>query len=164
MRSRFHVTLLGLSVFAATAGCESLTSSDILHAEFAAEQEEIARTIREIYASAERKELDRLEAYHFFGPKFSKFGDRGGRQDAEVTRAAERNAIGGLDAFRATVDDLKVDVFGETAVATFIVRYEAVVEDETVRGELRTTMVFVRVGHDWKIAHEHFSPYEAAQS
>jgi len=126
-----------------------------------AEQEkEVEQTLHAIFEAAEKKDLDRLEGYHIFGPGFTKFSERGARQDAALTRSSERKGIGGLDTFRPEVEDLKVDVFGRVAIATFLLRYEAVASQETLKGNLRATMVFVRGGPGWRITHEHFSEFQ----
>lgn len=64
-------------------------------------------------------------------------------------------------AFRA--EDLKVDVFGPAAVATFVVDCSATMPDgETYEVRSRATLVFVDDGGDWKIAYEHFSVFPSA--
>lgn len=169
-------TLVG---FAVLTGCQSPPRSDFtedrVRGTYANEQEEVERTLQGIFDAAERKDLDRLEQYHLFGPKFTKFSEQGPRQDADVTSRSERQGIGGLLAFRPTLEDLKVDVFGEMAIATFTLRYEAVTTEQTLKGHSRATIVFVKVNGDgdgagvedqdgdWRITHEHFSPVEPKQ-
>lgn len=153
--------LLRWSLFAALlVSCRSEPAIDIVESSFPDAQEEIERTLHAILRAAEEKDFDALERYHLYGPKFSKFSGSGARQNAEVARAAERNGIGALVAFRPAAEGLKVDVFGRVAVATFIMRYEVATSDATLNESARSTMVFVKDGPDWKIAHEHFSPVE----
>ena len=54
-------------------------------------------------------------------------------------------------------DGLKIDVFGKVGVATFVLNYSFKVGEETVEKQAKTTMVFVKEGGEWKIAHEHLS-------
>jgi ketosteroid isomerase-like protein len=56
---------------------------------------------------------------------------------------------------------LKVDLFGEAAVATFILEENMTTEGETLSVKARSTMVFVRGDDRWKIAHEHFSAFKS---
>jgi ketosteroid isomerase-like protein len=56
------------------------------------------------------------------------------------------------------VEDLKVDVIGRTAVATFLMLYEAAARGQTSRATVRTTLVWVKVESGSKIVHEHLSP------
>jgi hypothetical protein len=126
----------------------------------AEDEKEVEQTLHAIFEAAEKKDLDRLEGYHLFGPGFTKFSERGTRQDAALARSSERKGIGGLEAFHPEVEDLKVDVFGRVAIATFLLRYEAVASQLTQKGKLRATIVFVRVGPEWRITHEHFSEFQ----
>jgi hypothetical protein len=142
--------------------CRTSRSVDAVTGSFPEAQKEVERTLLDLLAAAESKEFTRLEAMHLYGPKFSRWdGQSPGRLDAEATRRSERAGIEPLDAFRATVEDLKVDVFGVTAVATFVMHYEAVAAGQTSRAKTRATLVWVKTDSGWKIAHEHFSPFPA---
>lgn len=158
MRALRRIVATGV-LLALLTGCR-LPPAEIVESPFPEAQKEVERTLREILAAAEKKDLDRLEAFHLFGPKFTKFSERGGRQDGDVTRQSERRGIGALAAFRPKVEDLKVDVFGSVAIATFIMNYEVVTAEETSNGSARSTLVFVNDDSAWKIVHEHFSPLE----
>jgi ketosteroid isomerase-like protein len=56
------------------------------------------------------------------------------------------------------LETVKVDVFGDVGIATFILDYSFEVEGATVRKKDRATLVFVKEGGEWKITHEHLSP------
>lgn len=178
MKDVYRTALMCVGLFgglSALNGCQSPPRADfpedLVQGTFAGEQEKVERTLRDVFAAAEKKDLERLEQFHLFGPKFTKFSEQGARQDAEVTRKSERQGIGDLVAFRPTLEDLKVDVFGEMAIATFTLRYEAVTPETTAKGHSRATIVFVKVNRDadgdqdgdWRITHEHFSPFEPKQ-
>ena len=53
-------------------------------------------------------------------------------------------------------DALKIDVFGNVGIATFTLDYSFASGAETVHKQDRSTMVFVKEGGAWKIAHEHY--------
>jgi hypothetical protein len=95
-------------------------------------------------------------------PKFTKFddGEPPERQDAAAGRKGEHDASTALKSFTARIEELKVDVFGNVAVTTFLFPYEAQMEKEKLAGKSRMTMVFAKQGADWKIVHEHGSPYK----
>jgi ketosteroid isomerase-like protein len=140
-----------------------MISNDVIHATHPTEQAQVEERLREIISAVQNKDLDRLESYHLFGPKFAKFDDFEplDRQDAETTRTLEREAITGVKEFRPNVTDLKVDVFGPVAVATFVFEYGITTEDdEELSVRARSTMVFAKDGPEWKIVHEHFSPFK----
>src|SRR5205814_8119932 len=85
----------------------------------------ITTILSDIIDAAQKTHVARLDAFHAYGPKFSKFEDDGlGRQDAAAGKKGEDDAIVAVKSFAAKVNDLKVDVFGSTAVATMILAYD----------------------------------------
>jgi ketosteroid isomerase-like protein len=148
-------------VAAILASCRAPESIDPVAGQFPEARAEIEQAVRDLLAAAERKDFPTLESLHLEGPKFSKWEGKD-RLDAEGNRRAERAGIEALDAFHPAVEDLKVDIFGATAVATFAMPYEVVAAGRTTRARLRATLVWVKVDSGWKVAHEHFSPFPAA--
>jgi ketosteroid isomerase-like protein len=126
------------------------------------EQLEVERRIEDIMSAARRQAVDELESYHAFGRKFTKFDDFEPleRQDADTTRRLEREAILGVEEFDPRVTDLKVDVFGPVAVATFVMDNTVVAEGQRQELQARGTLVLARA-QEWLIVHEHFSPFAA---
>ena len=106
-------------------------------------QAEAAARLTEIMAAAEAREVDRLEAYHLYGPRYTKFDDWEPleRQDAATARKLEREAISGADGLETQIEDLKVDVFGATAVATFVFAYSFSADDTRIAVRARSTLV-----------------------
>jgi len=140
--------------------CCAPRAVDRVHGQFPEAQKEIERTIHDLLDAAQAKDFTRLEDMHLYGPKFSRWDARSStRQDAEATRQAERAGIEPLDSFRASAEDLKVDVFGEVAVATFVMPYEASRGGQTSSSKVKATLVCMKTGGGWKIAHEHLSPF-----
>lgn len=118
----------------------------------------VARALTDLMDAAARKDLDRVDAFHLYGPAFSKFSENGlGRQDADTTREAERRGLTAARSFEVQIDDLKVDLFGPVAVATMILRYAVATEGLEAKGATRSTIVLVQVESEWKIVHEHHS-------
>jgi hypothetical protein len=155
------VVAFGLTVPAVS--CRAPGAIDLAAEPFPQAQQEVQRTLGDLLRAAERKDFAKLEAMHLYGPKFSKWAGSGPvRLDAEATRRTERAGIEALDAMKLTVEDLKVDVFGQVAVATFVMAHEAVARGQTTHTKVRATLVWVKVDAGWKIAHEHFSPVAAS--
>jgi ketosteroid isomerase-like protein len=154
------LAIASATIFASfLASCRGTPPADPATDRFPEAQQEVARTLAELLATAERKDMTRLESMHLYGPKFTRWdGKTPERQDAEMTRQAER-FIEKLDAFRPKVEDLKVDVFGSTAVTTFVMAYEVVAGGQSTSARSRATLVWVKVNSGWKIVHEHFSPF-----
>jgi hypothetical protein len=128
-----------------------------------AAQREVEARLAEIMASVRRKDVDRLEQMHRWGPKFSKFDDCDplGRQDAETCKRLEREGLLSLVEVEFSFKDLKIDVFGPVAIATFILDEHMKTETDTIACQARSTMVFVREPAGWMITHEHFSSFKA---
>jgi hypothetical protein len=135
----------------------------VLRAPYEDERAQVERRLNQIMTAAGTKAVDELEVYHAFGPKFTKFDDFEPleRQDAEATRRLEREAILGVEEFSPEIVDLKVDVFGPVALATFVMAYDVAADGERHSFRARATMVFANEGGEWLIVHEHFSPFVA---
>jgi len=138
-------------------------TADIVGERFEAEQREVEATLHAIMQAVQRKDLTGLAGFHLHTPKFTKFDDFEplDRQDAETARRSEEEGLGGVEGFRYRLDDLKVDVFGPVAVATFVFDYGFDSDGQAMALRARSTMVFVKDHGAWKIAHEHFSPFKS---
>ena len=153
---------MAMALGAGLAACQASRPADPATDRSPESQQEVARALAELMATAERKDMTRLESMHLYGPKFTRWdGKTPGRQDAEMTRQAERS-IEKLDFFRPKVEDLKVDVFGSTAVTTFVMAYEVSAGGQAASARSRATLVWVKTDSGWKIVHEHFSPFPAS--
>ena len=157
------VVVSTLAIVFLAAGCASVRTLD-LQADDPAARTQIERRLHEVFVAAESKDFDRLESYHLYGPKFTRFsGTSAARQDAATTRRLEHDGLASLQGLKMRADALKVDVFGDVGIATFILDYSFVAGGTTVLKKDRTTMVFVKVHGEWKITHEHLSPVKPAE-
>jgi len=90
--------VVALCALVALAGVGGAKESD--------DQAKITKILSDIVDAAQKKELDKLDAFHAYGPKFSKFEDDGvGRQDAATAQKGERDGLGGVKSFVAHVSD-----------------------------------------------------------
>lgn len=139
------------------AGCASTPPAN-LDAAHPEAQKQIQTRLQEIFDAATRKDFARLDSYHLYGPKFTKFATESpDRQDAATAREAEHNGLQAVSEMKVQVENLKVDVFSDVGVATFILRYRFAVGAATVEREAKGTIVLARDDQSWKIVHEHFS-------
>ena len=124
-------------------------------------QEQVKKIVLGIYNSIENKQLAGLEAQQLFGPKFTKFDLVGvaKRLDANETKKTEHNLFSSFSKAKYELMDLKVDVFEDVAISTFLLGYNVDMAGKNYKGKARGTLVFVNDGNDWKITHEHFSPF-----
>lgn len=136
---------------------------DYLKEPFALDQEVIKKKVNDVFTWAQKKDLAKLESAHLYGPKFSKFDDWDPltRQDAQTAKKGEAESFGAITDFKFTIADQKVDVFGNVAISTFHITYGLKMGADKVDAKARGTMVFVKDGSEWKITHEHFSPFKA---
>lgn len=154
---------LGLGIVVLASGCASVRSVHV-QADLPEARVKIERRLQEVFAAAESKDFDRLESYHLYGPKFSRFsGSSAARQDAATTRRIEHDGLASLQGLKMRAEALKVDVFADVGIATFILDYSFEAGGATVAKKDRTTMVFVKVDGEWKITHEHLSPIKLSE-
>jgi ketosteroid isomerase-like protein len=93
-----------------------------------------------------------------YGPKFTKFSSSSpNRLDATATRKGEHDGLRPLTGLKMRATALKIDVFGDVGIATFILEYSFDRGGGTTQARERATLVFVKEGGAWKIAHEHLS-------
>lgn len=162
MKNHIHSFAL-LSAFAVVvallnSGCATSPKTN-QQADTQKEQAQIESRLNEILDAAEKKDLERLDSYHLYGPKFTKFAaSSAGRLDAAAGRKGEHDGLGAIKDLKMQAEELKTDVFGEVAVVTFILHSSFKVAANTIEKKERGTLVFVKERGEWKITHEHFSP------
>ena len=119
----------------------------------------IERRLADILDAVHAGDLERLASYHLDSPKFTKFNDSPPleRQDFATAMEAEAAEFGALDEIRGAFEEVKIDVYGATALVTGLFTYQASVGDDRMNGRVRSTVLMVDDAGDWKIAHEHLS-------
>jgi ketosteroid isomerase-like protein len=140
------------------SGCASVPAADP-QANDPVEKAQIENRLQDIFAAAAAKDFTRLDSYHLYGPKFTKFsGSSPERLDAAAGRKGEHAGLGAINGLKMRADGLRIDVFDNVGIATFILDYSFDSAGVTMHAKERTTMVFVKESGAWKIAHEHLSP------
>src|SRR6266852_1893687 len=101
---------LGALLFASSfpaaflVGCASLSTAD-LQADYPEENSQIERRLQQVIVAAESKDFDRLDSYHLYGPKFTKFsGSSAQRLDAAAGRKGEHDGLGAIKGLRMRAD------------------------------------------------------------
>lgn len=131
-------------------------------------KKEVAAFITAYFEVGKSKDITSLT--RFFAPSmyFSKFDESRPytRQDSEEAFMYEQARFANISDYQYKIEDLRIDVIGFMAIATFYLDYKGVFvndysfEGSTVRGRSRVTMVVGRFGDDWKIVHHHASRFE----
>lgn len=138
------------------------TPKDIINDQFPEDQAAITQILDDIYKSAQAKDLEKLASFHWYGPKFSDFKDGLPRGNAEQNKQSEQAVFSAVSNLEYDLRDVKVDVFGDVAVATFHGYFEGDMGENHVTMQLQGTLVFAKTDKTWKIVHEHFSPLNPA--
>ena len=91
--------------------------------------------------------------------RYSKFDDwpPWTRQDAETGLKNEFGAFQVLKNYNYDLKDLKLDVIGDAASATFHFHYTGEMRDQSFDVNSRVTIILLREAGEWKIIHEHYS-------
>ena len=135
---------------------------DIVADPFPEAQQAIREEILALEEVGRSRDWEALRAAHLEGPKFTDFGSGMERDNFDQMLETEIAALSAIDDFTADFRDLKIDVFGDVAVATSFPVYTGTsANGEKIKIERRATMVYVRTPHGWKIAHEHLSVPQA---
>jgi len=151
---------LGLLVSLGCVGCAGLRTADS-HADHPKDRAVIERRLQEIFAAAESKDFERLDSYHAYGPKFTKYsGTSAERLDAVAGRKGEHDGLAAVMGLQMRALELKIDVFGDVGIATFILDYSFDSGSETVYRKDRSTLVFIKERGEWRIVHEHLTPIQ----
>jgi len=92
------------------------------------EQEQIKNIVYDVFEVAKVKNMDSLDSYPLNSPKFTKFddGDVSQRQDYEMTNTTEEDLFTNVTEFNYQPPEVKVDVFDDVAIASFILDYSVV--------------------------------------
>jgi ketosteroid isomerase-like protein len=152
--------ILLVTAAAAVVGC---ATGDRTGGSYPDEQAQVRSVLMEVFSAGESKDFALLDSYHWYGPKFTKFGSGTlGREDAEAARQGEHQGLSAISGLSMKADDVKIDLFGDVAIATFIMNSSFNAGSERVERKYRSTLVFVKREGNWKITHEHFSPFQPA--
>ena len=123
--------------------------------------------VRAFFEAGKNKDLTALADFHASDDSFTKFDENPpyARQNSEEAFVYEQAAFANISDYHYTIDELRIDLFGQAAVATFYLAYGGMFvndysfEGSPVSGKARVTMVLARTDKGWRIAHEHLSRY-----
>jgi len=114
------------------------------------------------------KEIEKIEEY--LDPSFSKFGDSPpyDRRDFERALMLEQLQFASLSDYDFKIENLKTEVMGDAAVATFVLQVTGmIVDDYSFRGTTidyrsRVTIILQKDKNgQWKMVHQHLSKLAA---
>jgi ketosteroid isomerase-like protein len=133
---------------------------------------EVAAFITSYFDVGKNKDITNLS--RFFAPSqyFSKFDESPPltRQNSDDAFMYEQARFANISDYQYEVGDLRIDVVGFTAIATFYLEFKGVFvndysfEGSTVGGRSRVTMVISKFDGDWKLVHHHASRFADLKS
>ncbi|QQG48586.1 MAG: nuclear transport factor 2 family protein [archaeon] len=136
-------------------------------ADFTGSKKEVAAVIRAFFEAGKNKDIPSLPTFHSDFESFTKFDENPPytRQNSEEAFMYEQAAFANISDYEYQIDALRIDLFGDTSVATFYLMYKGMFvndysfEGSPVSSKARVTMVLRRGPQGWRIAHEHFSKF-----
>ncbi|RSK39782.1 YybH family protein [Mangrovimonas spongiae] len=135
--------------------------NDISQKEYPWAQEEVKQTMKAIVQSVKEGNVEKLIAFHAYGPKFTEFKMGEKRVGSEENEAHERKIFGSVtEIVKFDVNDLKVAIFyDKVANVTFHSNFHLKFGDDSVIVNDQISLLFVKDNTgNWKIVHEHHSP------
>ncbi|MGH9879623.1 MAG: YybH family protein [Nitrososphaerales archaeon] len=125
----------------------------------------IKKTVYKAFEIGKSKDLQSIQSLHYNDKRFSKFGDTPPymRMDYNDACMHEELYFASVSDYDFKIEDLKVDIFDDIAIATFLIEHTGMLVDDysftgrTMSVKSRATMVFQKQGSEWLIIHEHFS-------
>ena len=148
-----------LIVFWAVVVTPVLAEGDVITDAYPEDEAAIKRAVHGIFESIRDGKLDDLANYHLNCDKFTKWPDDGRATviGYDATVELETSIFSTMTKFEYELQDLRVDVIGPVAIATFVIPYEIAFGEESIAAVERSTLVFAKDEGQWKIVHEHFS-------
>ena len=130
------------------------------------ERKQVEAVIYAFFEAGKNKDLPSLGGFHS-RETFTKFDENPPftRQNADEAFIHEQAAFANISDYEYQVQDLRIDLIGEIAIATFYLTYRGMFvndysfEGSPVGSKDRVTMVLSRHGPGWTIVHEHFSRF-----
>jgi ketosteroid isomerase-like protein len=131
-------------------------------------KKEVTAFVTAYFELGKSKDITNLS--RFFSPSqyFSKFDESPPytRQDSDEAFMYEQARFANISDYEYKIGDLRIDVIGFVAIATFYLDFKGVFvndysfEGSTVGGRSRVTMVLGKFGDEWRIVHHHVSRFE----
>ena len=130
----------------------------------ATDSAKIRDLIYQYFQLGKTKEIEKIE--EFLEVRFTKFGDSPpyDRRDFERALMLEQMQFASLSDFDFQIEDLKTEVLGEAAFATFVLQVTGMIVDDysfrgtTINNKARATIVLRKdKNNQWKMVHQHLS-------
>jgi ketosteroid isomerase-like protein len=156
MKTRLKFTLI-ISLGLLLTSCNSQV--DLINNEFPEAKQEVMETFGAIAQSIKDGDIDKLIAFHAYGPKFTEFKNGEPRNGSTDNETHERNVFGSVtEVIKFDAKDLQIAVYGDVANLTFHSDFHLKFGKDLVVVNDQITLLFVKTKDGWKMVHEHHSP------
>ena len=169
MKTRFTALFI-IAILLAGCECkkehvEDMPKIDIVNDEFPEAKQEVIDTFVGIAQSIKDGDIDKLIAFHAYGPKFTEFKNGEPRVGSKANEKHERNVFGSVtEVVKFDANDLAVAVYGDVANVTFHSDFHLKFGEDLVVVNGQITLLFVKTDAGWKLVHEHHSPLKKEES
>ena len=131
------------------------------------DRKDIEAFIHAFFEAGKAKDFSALAGFHAPRGQFTKFDENPPytRQNSEEAFVYEQAAFANISDYSYSIEDLRIDLLGDAAVATYYLTYSGMFvndysfEGSPVRAKSRVTMVLARTPGGWRVAHDHFSRF-----
>ena len=126
---------------------------------------DVEALVRAFFDAGKNKDLAALAGLHAPRGLFTKFDESPPytRQNSDEAFMYEQAAFANISDYEYSIDELRIDLLGDVAIATFYLNYSGMFvndysfEGSPVRARTRVSMVASRTPAGRKIVHEHMS-------
>ncbi|MBT8188571.1 MAG: nuclear transport factor 2 family protein [Croceitalea sp.] len=137
---------------------------DLLNDEFSEAQKAVSMTLDSIVQSVKDGDLDRLIAFHAYGPKFTEFKNGEVRNGDKENEDFERGVFGSVtEISKFDFNDTKIAVYGDIANVTTHTDFHLKFGEEMAVINDQMTLLFLNTDDGWRIIHEHHSPMNSTE-
>ncbi|PSN82068.1 hypothetical protein B9Q11_00450 [Candidatus Marsarchaeota G2 archaeon ECH_B_SAG-F08] len=131
------------------------------------ERAEIKRVISSIFEAARNKDFEKLEELNSWDEGYTKFSDLPPfeRLEGDSARHFDIVLFTNITDFSCLIEDLKIQTYGDCAVATCYLNYGGIFvndynfEAKRFTQRSRATFVLVKKRGKWVVVHEHLSQF-----
>ena len=131
------------------------------------DKSDVEKAIRAFFEAGRNKDLTALADFHGPRDRFTKFDENPPytRQNSDEAFVYEQAAFANISDYNYSIDELRVDLLGDAAVASFYLSYSGMFvndysfEGSPVRAKTRVTMALARTLKGWRVVHEHLSRF-----
>ena len=131
------------------------------------DRKDVEAVIVAFFEAGKNKDLTTLADFHSSRDSFTKFDENPPytRQNSDEAFVYEQAAFANISDYNYKLEELRIDLIGDAAVATFYLNYTGMFvndysfEGSPVGSRARVTMVLARTPRGWRIAHEHLSRF-----